>query len=518
MTREPMGSDVLDEMAVTNATVALELLAKDAHPMQQYRELTENASAAILHRPEKAGTILWDVEWDKVERDGVYRLACIDNGEGMTAEDLVRYINTLFLSGREQGPHGNFGIGAKVTAGARNPEGVLYLSWRGGQGGMVQFKRAGGPMSPYGLVRWEAPGGRRPSFQPAPERMKPDLIKDHGTMVVLMGGSPDDATVLPPGAPASQGLKWLSRYLNTRYFEFPAGVDVQVRELPADRARWPASKPQTEAEWRASGVRVRTITGMRRYLDTHAEASGVFPLSSAQAWWWVLPADLSGGDHDVHIPRGHTAALYQRELYDLVDGNSHRYRMQAFGVLYAGKRIVIYVEPTGPVAANVSRSALSIEGEPLPWEEWGAEFRAAMPEAIREVERRVREEASAEDFSKTIRQRLQPYRELFQVTSWRRQQEALERASGQAPSGRGEARDDGEGAGQPVEAAHREPCRTARARGGASTTACRTRKGSAPNGSIRPGRSRRCDGSPSRRSTGRPTARPTTCARRTSSS
>ena len=116
--------DDLDEMDVTRPTMAPELLAKDAHPLQQCRRLTQNAIETIQSTPSRAGTVLWDVDWFHVEHTRVYRLACIDDGRGMAEDETREHLNTLFSSGREQGVAGNFGIGGKVTAGAEEPGGI----------------------------------------------------------------------------------------------------------------------------------------------------------------------------------------------------------------------------------------------------------------------------------------------------------------------------------------------------------------------------------------------------------
>lgn len=41
----------------------LDRLGEDCHPLQFLRELTQNAIEAILKTPEKAGQIVWDVDW-----------------------------------------------------------------------------------------------------------------------------------------------------------------------------------------------------------------------------------------------------------------------------------------------------------------------------------------------------------------------------------------------------------------------------------------------------------------------
>ncbi|GAA2027576.1 ATP-binding protein [Pseudokineococcus marinus] len=417
----------LESMDVRNPTIAFELLAKDAHPLQQYREITTNALQA------GASEVLWDVDWHTVRTRGVWRLACIDNGEGMTSPDLVRYINTLFVSGRQQGVDGNFGIGAKVTAGARNPAGVVYASWREGSGALVHFRQEG---DQWGLERFDHPeGGARP-YLTGIDKMRPGVIDDgHGTMVVLLGDDEDRSTITPPEA-APKTMRWLVQYLNRRFFRFPDGVRVRVREWPADHAKWPHDEPIDYSTQQASGTRLRTCNGQQWWLDQNAEASGQVDLDGARAHWWILPEKTSGNE-DVYLTRGQSGALFQDELYEVTTGNTHRVRTQNFGILFAAKRIALYLEPTGPVAADLSRNTLRIGGTPLPWEDWAAQFRAKPPEQIARLEAAVRDATDGSDAS-TVKERVQRYKHLWRVTAWRPTPTGQERASGTAPSGAGD--------------------------------------------------------------------------------
>ena len=105
--------------------------------LQGLRELTANGLDAInAHGPAASGRIVWDMDWLRFDASGgrVRKLSVTDTGTGMTAEQLHRYINQLASSGREQSAAGNFGVGAKVAAGSRNPHGLEYRSWHQGQG------------------------------------------------------------------------------------------------------------------------------------------------------------------------------------------------------------------------------------------------------------------------------------------------------------------------------------------------------------------------------------------------
>jgi Histidine kinase-, DNA gyrase B-, and HSP90-like ATPase len=105
----------------------------------------------------------------------VRKLSVTDTGTGMTPEQLRRYINQLASSGREQSGVGNFGVGAKIAAGSRNPHGLEYRSWCRGQGALVCFKRH--PNGRWGLEpqRWK--DGHTDYWRPLGEADKPSALR-----------------------------------------------------------------------------------------------------------------------------------------------------------------------------------------------------------------------------------------------------------------------------------------------------------------------------------------------------
>jgi len=157
----------------------------------------------------------------------------------------------------------------------------------------------------------------------------------------------------------------------------------------------------------------------------------------ARVHWWILNPDATS---DVHWSRGHSAALFQDEIYDALEANPHRIRLQAFGVIFSSRQVAVYVEPSGDVTATMARDSLRLGGDPLPWEAWGRSFREDVPAAIVELERSVREQASSTDHSRSIRDRLRQYEDLFKITAWRPAEDGTETAWGESPSGAGNKR------------------------------------------------------------------------------
>ena len=128
-------ADGWHELAVANPTFLLERLGSECTDLQGLRELTVNGLDAIAALgADRPGRVVWDLDWERFDGSGgrVRKLSVIDTGTGMTAEQLRHYINQLAASGREQSSRGNFGVGAKVAAGSRNPHGLEYRSWQEG--------------------------------------------------------------------------------------------------------------------------------------------------------------------------------------------------------------------------------------------------------------------------------------------------------------------------------------------------------------------------------------------------
>jgi hypothetical protein len=393
-------------MSVANMTFMLDRLSEDCAPLQYVRELTQNAVMAILATPDRRGDIIWDVDWNRHSLTGVYKLAIIDTGVGMTGEEMVNYLNKLSSSMHEQSATGNFGVGAKIAAAPRNKQGLVYLSWKNGVGYMIHLWRDP-DTDVYGLRQFERPDGTFGYWATVESSIKPPEIDQHGTMVILLGNDDDENTMLPPAGTPMPSV-WILRYLNTRYFRFPEGVSVKARE------GWDLPKEDKHNF-------LRTVTGQKVWLDENAIASGIVDLTDAKAHWWVLKDAVD--THSRVASGGHTAALFQDELYELMTGRAGVTRLQAFGVIFGHHRVVIYVEPQATrghrVTSNTARTHLLFDGDSLPWSDWAAEFRDKLPDAITKVMDDVASGSTSTDHRQSIRDRLKQIRDLFRISRYR---------------------------------------------------------------------------------------------------
>jgi hypothetical protein len=398
-------------LTVQNIGFLLDRLGQDCHPLQFLRELTQNSIEAILRNEDKSGTVVWDVDWLAYDLEGPpYKLCVIDTGDGMSGEELVRYINQLSASMSEQSLTGNYGVGAKIAAATRNHAGLIYQSWKNGEGSMIHLWRDPAT-GQYGLRRFERPDGTFGHFTAIDDELKPPEIKEHGTKIILYGNSAEDDTlVAPEGAPSPS--RWVSKYLNSRYFRFPSGVEVRSRE------GW--TNPRDDRDRNV----IRRLTGQQEYLSAHSTTSGSVPLSGATAHWWILKEEGAISQNSGYVESsGHVAALYRDELFELASARSGIAMLQRFGVIMGGRRVVIYVEPTDDsssrLSTNTARTQLLVNSTPLPWSEWALEFRERMPDEIDALMAEIAVGATASDQSVTIRDRLKDILDLYRVSRYK---------------------------------------------------------------------------------------------------
>jgi predicted acetyltransferase len=408
-TRSSSGDNFL-AMTVNNIGFLLDRLGQDCHPLQFLRELTQNSIEAIQRSQINNGEIIWDMDWTTFDLEGLPKLCITDNGDGMSGEDMVRFINQLSSSLSPQSMSGNYGVGAKITAVTHNPFGVLYLSWKNKEGSMIHLYKDGFT-GDYGLRQWRHKDGSFAHFLAIENDVKPELIEEHGTKVVLLGINEDSNTMhAPSGVPSPS--RWISKYLNTRYFKFPENITVKARE------GWEYPRSDKDRNY------LRALTGQSQYLDSHSNSSGKLKLKDAIAHWWILKDEVAIGSNSGFIESsGHIAALYQNELYELTTARAGMSRLQQFGVTFGNKFVVIYIEPDTSnekkLTTNTARTVLLIQNEPLPWSEWANEFRENLPNEIAQLVAEKAAAASNTDHQKSIRERLKDIMSLFRISRYK---------------------------------------------------------------------------------------------------
>jgi hypothetical protein len=398
------------ELSVANPTFLLERLGSECTDLQGLRELTVNGLDAIAALGDRAGgRVVWDMDWLRFDASAgrVRKLSVTDTGTGMTPEQLRRYINQLASSGREQSAAANFGVGAKIAAGSRNPHGLEYRSWCQDQGALVCFKRH--PDGRWGLEpqRWK--DGRTDYWRPLGETDKPWTLRGRaaGTQVVLLGQHERHDTTQAPDSVGDGRRHWITRYLNGRFLRLPAQIEVLVRE-----------------QHRLEPGQLRRIDGEQLHVERHAVAAGAALLNDAIAHWWVLDDDHRGRRREASLwaSTGHAAAVFGDELYDMLAQTRGGYgRLQDFGIRFGYERVVLHLQPqahAGRLECNTARTLLLLDHEPLPWARWGEEFAAAMPHEIRQLQECA---ASADCIPRreAIRNRVNAIMPLYHLSRYR---------------------------------------------------------------------------------------------------
>jgi hypothetical protein len=408
--QEPDHGDLpIIAIGVKDPGFTLDLMARECPPTQFVREYTKNGIEAVdayrrLVDPDYRGKVLWTVAPDTLGLSAP-KLAVIDSGIGMSADELPAYINDLTASGKTRSLHDNYGVGAKVSAARYNPAGVLYFTWRDGIGSYVELGRD--RHGTWGMRQHRRPDGSVEAVLPAPEELKPTELADvdHGTMVVFLGEHPEHDTTQPPDGSEHRD-RWIAKYLNRRFYRIPDWVEVRARE---ERAGGAAS--------------MRQIRGQKHFLDQHTQAQGAVEIPGALVRWRALTdeTDARRQEGNIWAATGHRAALHRDELYELISPARGGYqKLQEFGIHTGYARVVLYVEPTGAVGAmtDTARTRLLVDGEPLPWDRYAEAFEKRMPDEIRAL---IEEAAgsTARDYRKAIRERLEAIRDLFKVPRYK---------------------------------------------------------------------------------------------------
>lgn len=399
-------------MKVENIGFLIDRLGRDCAPYQYVRELTQNSIEAIIRSGRPDGRIVWDFVEPRPgdQRPGVRKLCICDNGIGMAGDELVRYINSLSASGSIQGMDANYGVGAKIAAATRNPEGLVYLSWQDSVGAGIQLVKDGSGQ--YGLLQYS---DFRHVFDAEKSALpNNNVIDESGTCVILLGSEENEDTSVGPTA------QWIRKYLNTRYFVIPKNISIQCRTVGK------------------TDVGLRPVYGQKWMLDAAALHKGKVELDTAVAHWWILPDGkhkfqkpiaVEGGKDinsmetfsTAYLHRGHTGLLWKNELFDVQTGNAGYHRLQQFGIFLGVDRVVLYLEPTqGAVTTNTARTELIVdEGKP-PWLDWADEFKARMPQEIREFIDNFDINVDRKNDDEAIREKIAAVMDLFQVPKYRR--------------------------------------------------------------------------------------------------
>jgi hypothetical protein len=280
---------------VANASFAIDRLAQDCGPLQYLREFTQNGIEAIGR---DGGLVAWVEDgWSTAAQECAGRkLGVYDTGTGMSAEELQGLIGQLFSSGRRQALDGNFGVGAKISSLPSNPLGVVYTTLKDNVTVQLHlYRNSAGDWclksDDTGNSVWAADG-----------QLPPAVLKaGHGTMVTFLGTTPEEDTVRRPDHVEHAETAWIIKWLNSRYFTFPYGIQVK-----GDR-------------FEGVNRHSLTVSGQRDALTSAAQSKGSFALPGGigAAHWWIIDETKAKANGSYASLHGHVGVLHHNELYEV---------------------------------------------------------------------------------------------------------------------------------------------------------------------------------------------------------
>ena len=108
----------MKKLSIVGASVFVNRMFEAFGDYEWAREFLKNSLEA------NATKVEFGIEWQAVEKLGVYRRTVIDNGIGMTRAELLRFFSTLGEGAKRIGGiHDNFGVGAKIAGFLGTPKG-----------------------------------------------------------------------------------------------------------------------------------------------------------------------------------------------------------------------------------------------------------------------------------------------------------------------------------------------------------------------------------------------------------
>ena len=339
-----------------NPTASLKRFMAEIGPMQFVREIYMNSL--------EAGATTMKVYFDHqlLKGGGPKKLCFSDDGKGMTAAEMYEYLAHLNSSSKVTGgPHDNFGIGVKTTTLLANPYGVVFLSWsEDNPGGSMAWFTYDEAQDMVGLKSFEylevdedgdsevltlsteMSDGSMANVVSLDELQelhpngfegvkwwdckRQSGIKDHGTIVMLLGKSRDEESV---------GADWpqraLNYYLSTRFLSLAVKLRVSIFDKANPRGLLDILRrdiQHTDMVKLSYGfvVDVHYLSKVERLVNSNHNIKNVSDWAPA------------------YIRRGYSAVAYKGELYHSAYGKDE---MRSWGIPHDNvmTRILLIIHP-----------------------------------------------------------------------------------------------------------------------------------------------------------------------------
>lgn len=416
----------MKKLAIVGASHFVNRMFEACGNYQWAREFLKNSLEAGATKVE------FGIEWQTVEKAGVYRRTISDNGFGMARDELLTFFSTLGEGAKRiGGVHDNFGVGAKIASLPWNPEGVVVISYKDSRASMIviQLDDDG---AEYELREFRSEKGTTYVINPDEVdwgedvnwgAVAPAWAREHGTTIVLLGSEEAPDTVLGNPKAGEKDIKGLSVYLNSRFWDLTK-PEVTVVELRSERkTSWPTGPNDRDDARRPNN---RRIAGAKYYLTDVAASNGKLAAASSllmdegrvQTHWYLWEGDRPA-IHSYAKRPGYIAVKYMDELFEL---SSHKAHFRWFGIADAKvqQNLTIILEPNifdpqiamWGVYPDQSRNRLVFNGNGekgvgMPLSDWGFDFSDNMPQEIKDAILKAREESDSTLEDEEYRKRLQ---------------------------------------------------------------------------------------------------------------
>jgi hypothetical protein len=411
------------KLQITGASNFVNRMFEACGPYQWAREFLTNSIEA------NATKVEFGIEWQAVEKLGVYRRTIADDGIGMDSKELYRFFSILGEGAKKIGGiHEHFGVGAKIASLPWNPEGLVVISYKEGRGSMIWIL-LDPDSGDFELMEFDIDGEKSCVIEPQLideidwSAVRPHWLKSHGTVVVLLGSEDNRDTVVGNPASGEKSIKGLSIYLNSRFWNL-TDRDVKVAELRSERkSQWPQSSDDKDDTRRPNN---RQIKGAEFYLKSVAaprgklQDCGTAMLDDERVLLdWYL---WDGERPQIHMyakESGYIAIRYNGELFQVTSNKAH---FRWFGIIESKvqQNLSLILEPQHfqpraghwGIHPDQSRNRLIFTGNgekgvDVPLSDWGGEFVEGLPSPILEAIHRARGELNGSISDEDYRKRLQ---------------------------------------------------------------------------------------------------------------
>jgi hypothetical protein len=379
----------------------------------------------------------YDTEWEAVEKLGVHRRMIVDDGVGMTADELLSYMNNYGVSGQTiSGVHDNYGYGSKTSLLPWNRYGMIVVSRRDGVTSLL-WLHFDAEARVFGVRVLDDGEGNLYDVLPVDEFEEFEVdglniitvadralgTRPHGTAFILLGDQPNQHTILGDPAHNESAKYAIQNLLSNRMFDLDDCKAVLHTYLKTDPAEWPT---------REQKGRVFYPKGFQRAFDEmksgrtsgqfHVAKSAANPLAVNVYWTLFETAERpqvhkAGRVGPISKVRGDQTALPASaikfaphagipEVFELDapgiagsrGGSRAGTRMSRF-VRHpkVAERMLILFEPVpdldaskGVWTAGTSRVRLEFDDPDygtrgMPWDEWAQAWRDREPKPVRDA-------------------------------------------------------------------------------------------------------------------------------------